>query len=58
MSDAEVKEVLEDAISLCERIKDDHRLWRGDVGLNNNQREDVNDLLARYKALQKAGGVA
>lgn len=58
MSEAEVKEVLEDAISLCKRIKDDHRLWRGDVGLSNNQREDVNDLLARYKALQEAGGVA
>lgn len=58
MSEAEVKEVLEDTISLCKRIKDDHRLWCGDVGLSNNQREDVNDLLARYKALQEAGGVA
>ena len=36
-------EVLEDAISLCKAHQDDHRLWCGDVGLSNNQREDVND---------------
>lgn len=43
-------ELLDDAIALCHRLKADRRVWNGDVGLSQNRREDINDLISRYNA--------
>jgi len=41
--------LVEDMVRLLRAMKDDRRLWNGDVGFSPAQREDVNDLLRRHQ---------
>lgn len=45
------KELLADAIAVLLKIKNDRKVWLGEVGLNPARREDVNDILRRHQAL-------
>jgi hypothetical protein len=45
------QELLDDAIALLRKMKNDDHLWRGLHGFTSARREDVNDLLKRHSAL-------
>lgn len=42
--------LIEDLVHLLRTMKDDRRLWNGDVGFSPAQREDVNELLRRHRS--------
>lgn len=42
--------LIEDVVRLLRQMKDDRRLWNGDVGFSPAQREDVNELLRRHQS--------
>lgn len=44
------KELLEDAMAVLLKIKNDRKVWNGEVGLSPARREDITDLLRRHQA--------
>lgn len=46
------KELLEDAMALLVKIKNDRKVWNGEVGLSPCRREDITELLRRHQAQQ------
>jgi hypothetical protein len=47
-----LEELLEDCLLEMHAIKGDRRLWNGDVGLCPARRENINELIQRYKTLK------